>query len=745
MSYTAPISVEPAGAAGSVRLTWRALEGCKSYHVFFRRENNAFKKINTTSNLSVVISGVDDTALCRFKVCGVNSLGEPVTVGEADNSFMIKRVKLLTMGSVNLELAFADSAKLSVDDRLRKLSPLSVFFPNKAEACDDSTDLDLTKTAGEYIDRSDAEYFILDFYGAAINPIAKWGDTFVTENDELLNSEYFKSHGELYEKLPRFLPESVVKPLMDIFAARLLKRFQNSRIILVRFALPKYYAVDRHVRIGGGHGEINAYIRMLEDMFIEAVHPITADISHEYFGDYEKSGEKETVMDRFYLARLAKIVEDVARDGIEGYYNDGEDINIKLDRIAYYYDSVTARGFYATLFDRSTAAGQIMLRTSRDFVCENRELLKDIMQHGFKTVYDVYRYYDFGGDRSVKRVFKVLSAMERGKLNAVSFAEVLDVAGKYERLRRPLSSMIGTELEKGLGRVIVITERNMMFMLKAAYDLWDGISVRTINERVDEYLRICAQIPVDIWGSCVSREPMNRSAVACVDKYIFKNSVMWAFDPPVRVREGFFDGIDRFGSIWRRSVTDEVFNRRAAEMIERGIGKWIIVDFYDLSSQMARYNGSCFAVDNFIKRSGFFAEIAEETELFYLDAQRDKGAIYAAAERLARLLTERYGDRIILNKVRLNTRYRDLDGNICPLDNRTVKASQQVITLCEERFAELTGCYVIDITKHCISDDSFPLGGAHAAHYEEIYYRGAAAYIDYIVRVRPSQRIFDKL
>lgn len=747
MSYSGSLSAELVSES-SIRLSWKALEGCESYHVFFRRENNSYKKINTTTGLSVVISGVDTSALCRFRVCGVDKIGRLITVGETDNSAMIKPVKLLTMGSVNLEIAFDRSARLKADNKLRKLSPFSVFFPNKVPDCDLLSDMDLVKTAGDYLSRSDAEYFVLDFYGSVVHRTAKWNDTFVTETEEFLKSEYFNSHKEYYERLPLYLPEDVVKPLMDIFAAKLLSRFSHDKIILVRFALPKYYSVDKHIRVGGSHSAVNDYIKRLEDMFIGLVHPVVADISHGYFSDNERSTRTETVMDRFYFARLAKLVEDVVKNGVAGYYNDGEDINIQFDRLIYYYDSAMARGFYNVLFDKNSAAGKIMMQTSREFVCENRELLMDITRRGWKTIHDAYVNTDCGDNRTLKRTLKVLTALERGKLSAVSFSDVLDVMKKNERIRRPLQKAVGAELEKNLGRVIVITEKNFVFLLKAAYDMWSGVPIDTVGERVDEYLKICAQIPVDIWGSCVSREPMNRSTVACVDKYIFKNSPVWAFDEPIPISDGFFDNAERFGSVWRRTMTEEVFMRKAPDMIRQGIGKWVIVDFYDLSSQMARYRGGCFAVDNFIMRSDYFADISGETELFFLDAQKDEELILSAVDKTAKLLSEKYGGRIILNRVRLNDRYRDMDGNISPLastETGNVRTAQKVVNMSEERFIEKTGCYVIDVTKHCISDDSFPLGGAHPAHYEEIYYLTAAAYVDYIVREQPKQRIFDKM
>ncbi len=46
----------------------------------------------------------------------------------------------------------------------------------------------------------------------------------------------------------------------------------------------------------------------------------------------------------------------------------------------------------------------------------------------------------------------------------------------------------------------------------------------------------------------------------------------------------------------------------------------------------------------------------------------------------------------------------------------------------------MTGCYVIDISKHFYSSDRFPLGGAHIVHYEDEFYRQTAEYISEILK-----------
>ena len=69
---------------------------------------------------------------------------------------------------------------------------------------------------------------------------------------------------------------------------------------------------------------------------------------------------------------------------------------------------------------------------------------------------------------------------------------------------------------------------------------------------------------------------------------------------------------------------------------------------------------------------------------------------------------------------------------------------KRFISLCEERFACVTGCYVIDISRKFYASDSFPLGGVDIIHYEEEFYRQAGAYISEII-TDGSRRVFSSV
>ena len=66
---------------------------------------------------------------------------------------------------------------------------------------------------------------------------------------------------------------------------------------------------------------------------------------------------------------------------------------------------------------------------------------------------------------------------------------------------------------------------------------------------------------------------------------------------------------------------------------------------------------------------------------------------------------------------------------------------KRFILLCEERFANVTDCYVIDISGRFFSSDRYPQGGRHIVHYEDEFYRRAGSYISEIL-MGTERRVF---
>ena len=93
-----------------------------------------------------------------------------------------------------------------------------------------------------------------------------------------------------------------------------------------------------------------------------------------------------------------------------------------------------------------------------------------------------------------------------------------------------------------------------------------------------------------------------------------------------------------------------------------------------------------------------------------------------------------YGENIILIKTEPKNRYINHDFRLCELPDTMHDIKKKFISLCEERFAGITGCYVIDISKNFYSSDDYPLGGRDITHYEAEFYRQTAEFISRIFK-----------
>ncbi len=179
----------------------------------------------------------------------------------------------------------------------------------------------------------------------------------------------------------------------------------------------------------------------------------------------------------------------------------------------------------------------------------------------------------------------------------------------------------------------------------------------------------------------------------------------------------------------------DAFSRNGFDVLEESDSRWIMVDFYDLICTMAEYKGGLFETDDFICRTDFYKGIKNECSDCYLFNKRDMKYCFENITQFANDIFEMYGDNIILIKTEPKSKFITTDYYLDDLkDDGMLEIKKKFISLCEERFAGVTGCYVIDISKHFYSSDRFPLGGAHIVHYEDEFYRQTAEYISEILK-----------
>ena len=377
---------------------------------------------------------------------------------------------------------------------------------------------------------------------------------------------------------------------------------------------------------------------------------------------------------------------------------------------------MTARAYQSWLLDMDSAADKIIARTTKEFAAKNRSRLLHIKKAGAS---DITALRDlFIGDPGAEEIIRageIIAALERGNLSKSYdfFAPAFE--GQYNILKtmvRLLAAESGIAVNESSAETVFLLRGKPQFQRYIA----------TLNKNT-----------IDIWGSCVSRESINRCKDAFVGKYIFKQAPLLAYEPPIDIE--FPDGADAFcGSYWRRRTMRDSFGRNGFDLLEDSEAHWIMVDFYDVICTMADYKGDLFEVDDFIRRTDFYKELKDDCRECYLFERRDMQYCFETITRFANDIYDMYEDNIILLKTDPKDSYITIDGHLKEFEDEGLfDIKRKFISLCEERFSSVTGCYVIDISKHFYSSDKFPLGGAHIVHYEEEFYRQTAEYISTIL------------
>lgn len=640
-------------------------------------------------------------------------------LGKSINHFEYRPLVMLA-GSAVLEGVFKAGRGFRTDKTALYLSQLSLGSSSGYEPPEDDERLaiEIGKDLSGYIQKTAPDYVAVDFYTAAAVSVHRLGSP-LSENQHYFtnirrfrNSEFFKEHKDEFVRVRPPFGESIWKPLVKGFAEKLLKAIPHDRIMLFRFNINGKKAKDTELRISVPPERQNKLVRAMEDYFISLVNPAVVDLSEKYFTLITKD---VTFENDYYIDAFRAAKELTAKTGRS--YISEPDVDIWFSRVMKYYDNMTARAYQSWLLDMTNAADIIIAQTSKEFAARNSARLIKLKTAGKTELSSLADFFvgDSGAEEII-RAAEIINALDRGKLDKPYefFAPAFN--GHYNILKK-MVRLLSMEIDAAVNQSSV----EIVFLLRGKAQLKRYIS--SLNE-----------MTIDIWGSCVSRESINRCSDAFVGKYIFKQAQILAYEDPIDIE--FPEGAEAFcNNFWRKRTMQDAFRRNGFDVLNESDSRWIMVDFYDLICTMAEYKGGLFETDDFICRTDFYKNIKNDCKDCFLFNKRDMKYCFEKITQFANDIAEMYGDNIILVKTEPKNKYITMDYFLDDLkDDGMYEIKKKFISLCEERFASVTGCYVIDISKHFYSSDRFPLGGAHLVHYEDEFYRQAAEYISEILK-----------
>lgn len=637
------------------------------------------------------------------------------------------RPLVMVSGSSILYRILKSGDGFRVDKTAMHLSQMSLGSEKSFEPPEDSSKplaLEIGKDLAGYIKNTSPDYLIVDFYTAAsvschrIDSVKTEEPCYFTNVKSFRRSEFFARHSYDTIRVRPPFGEDIWKPLIRRFSNIVKAAMSHDRVILVRCSLNGKKFADTELRNTSAPERRNKLMREMEDMFIGIVNPIVIDLSKHYFTRADGALRFEP---EYYIDAYNAVVEAVSQKGRT--YISEPDLGLWFDRVIRYYDNMTARSYQSWLLDTDNAADKIIARTTKEFSARNKDRLIRLKQAGHSDIAVLREMFDGDpGAEELIRAGEIIAALERGNLSKPYDFYAPAFSGKYNILKmmvRLLSAETGVAVNESSAETIFLLRGKPQFA---------------------RYTARLNQMTIDIWGSGVTREAVNHCKDAYVGDYIVKQPPILNYEPPIDIV--FPDGADAFcGSYWRRRTMRGSFSRNGFDILSESEADWIAVDFYDLICTMADFNGSLFEVDDPIRRTDFYQGIQAYCVDCYLFEKRDMKHCFEMITNFAEDMRDFYDDRIILIKTEPKESYITLRDRLKDFEKDNMfEIKKKFISLCEERFSSVTGCYVIDISKYFYSSDKFPLGGADIVNYEEEFYRQTAEYISAILKGSEQRR-----
>lgn len=626
------------------------------------------------------------------------------------------RPKVMLSGSGILRRIFRSGSDFRIDGTAMFVSQLSLGSC-PAEPDEEYTgrlSLEFTKDLTEYIYTTNPDYIAVDFFGAGIYSCLRmdYGDEqcYFTNTKSFVHSEFFEKHrGELLKIRPPF-GEAIFKPRVKSYAEKLLAASSGRQIILFRTKITNSRVRRAELRTVPAPDRTNKFIKAMEDYFIELVKPRIVDLSGKYFSSVSGDDFEDGYYEDAYRAVL-EITSPHERTCVNK-----PDLDIWFERVLKYYDSMTLRSYAKRLLDLNCAADNIIAKTNKEFAANHRTRLLKLKKAGNCELSSVRSFfYNDPYAEDICRAAEIIDTVQKGGLERTydffrpAFDEKYNIVKSIAKL---LSIQTGIPVNESNAELVFLIRGKPQFR-KYATDLY--------------------MMTVDIWGSSVSRESLNCCRDALPGNYIQKQAPILHYEDPVKIE--IPEGTEAFrGNAYRRKTTADSFARNGLNILEESSSSWILLDFYDVICRMAEYKGVLFELDDFLISTEFYADIRKYCAECYLFEKRSMSYCSEKITKFAEEIAELYGDNIILIKTEPKSSYITLDYKLEEFgSDRLNSIKRKFIALCEERFASVTKCYVIDISRKFHSSDKFAFGGASAVNYEDEFYRLTGYYISEIL------------
>lgn len=661
----------------------------------------------------------------------------------------MKKIRVVTVGS-NLAQKIFEGAScpetVEVTGRFLWMSPFSVVEDANASVpqCHGhpSLEMDVGKTFFERLSKEEADYLVLDV-NAALYPLFWLDGTLYTKNNFLQASAFFQQASGGRVSTPGKLGMEELNRRIRLFAKEVLARFAPQRIVLIKSPGASFYFVNRFFKpMRQTRENENQFLDHIERLVAEALGCHVVDIVKYYFAD--KNSNAGVLQANAYEAELygdlcTQLLQLFAEQPISPVVCSTPDYAGILRRYLRAYDNIHFRNCAGLFLKKENPVDQLVLWLSPKLIESHAAALVKMNAEGYETLEQAVKRFDFTGHMQLRDALRAILALQDGRYTEPDIPYMLVLQSDVPfaaQMQRKISDFFEA---RGILQPAELEIDELSY--------WFGVMQQILQDEsppsadmLQEIHRGTRKTRVDVWGSCISRELFNRpSPDVKLSTYLFRNSILHAFSPPIPTDETLFaDAADFFNSNWRlRSVRSELL-RHAPEQLAKSRGRWLVMDLYDLVEPTYCYRGGTFILEGAMKQSGFFHKIQAECTAIP-PRETDEAQIAAALNRAADFLNRRYAGRIIFVRTVFQPYYVDYSGKIQnigmglnPLRNTAF------VRKWEDYFLTRIACHVIGYTGRFLADEDCPFADTSPVHYEAAFYDEALATVEQIIAAQPA-------
>lgn len=486
-----------------------------------------------------------------------------------------------------------------------------------------------------------------------------------------------------------------VKSYFDRYIEKIKAVYHRQQIILVRTSCPDYCMTTNFVRKYNCSGKtaFNERIQELEDYFIQCVNPVVVDTARFYYYDSrQKNYGAYTSYEKAFYDNTGEILEAIVKGSKQQLYNMPPYGHI-LDRYIKYYEIAYERNEQYYLIEKNTPFGVIVRAMNRDMVGRFKYPLIAIAKQNPKSLEEIVENYDFQFFPQLREFIVLVKNVVEDRYDCIGteldailgkqFGLELDVLVKTRQYYAENSYMLTSLINRNNTREFYLASKaaeNQNYVQAADYI---GEAVMKFDKKLPKYSSkknvpetflyalayyscYCTPICIDVWGT-------------------FGTSKI-AFDTTGHYQVSTY--------ISNLNCAEEAQQAQAIGRLQASDADWLLFDLYSVLS------GS--------KRS-----------------EMSDSEIESSLDRLIRELQERYGDHILLHRLRLKTQYRTIDGkNIEFSDSEKLKEQRAELDRWQDYVLRKLQCQVIDFgNSYELHESSFVI--MDGMNYEPAYFKHA--------------------